>query len=77
MSTLHCKTKSPLSVHKLPHGLYTARQIKSQRDVSMVGLRLQPDVSGDYVWRQIVGLLRVLVNIAAVQLGNVRPIEAV
>ena len=21
--TLHCKTKSPLSVHKLPHGLYT------------------------------------------------------
>ena len=43
----------------------------------MVGLRLQPDVSGDYVWRQIVGLLRVLVNIAAVQLGNVRPIEAV
>ena len=41
------------------------------------GLRLQPDVSGDRVWRQIVGLLRKLVNIAAVQRGNVHPIGAV
>ena len=40
-------------------------------------LRPQPDESGDRVWRQIVGLLRVLVNIASVQCGNVHPIRAV
>ena len=55
----------------------TACHIKSQRDVSSIVLRPQTDVSGDRVWRQIVGLLRVLVNIAAVQCGNVHPIGAV
>ena len=45
---------------------HAARHIKSQRDVFSVGLRPQTDVSGDRVWRQIVGLLRVLVHIASV-----------
>ena len=40
-------------------------------------LRPQADVSGDRICRQIVGLLRELVNIAAVQRGNVHPIGAV
>ena len=41
------------------------------------GVRPQTHVSGVCICRQIVGLLRELVNIAAVECGNVHPIGAV
>ena len=54
----------------------TSRQAPSHRDMIMIRLRPQPDVSGHDATGKLVGFLRVLIAVASVDVWHVHPVTA-